>query len=244
VAETRSDAKDFYLTRSPYCSATLEPDIEKLGDYAFAELFEVDKKISLKAIDLPTVMNEIQLKYVDWFKTDSQGTDLRLFKSIGQEVIDKVIVAEFEPGLIDAYKGEDKLHALLAYMDQNSFWLSDMTVKGSQRIHRTTKNKKLKRISEKLIRLMIKTSQGWAEVLYFNSFHRSELFDQSDYLLAWVFATIQKQHGFGLDLALRGQEKFKDPVFNKLEKYSYGEILKGAFGIPFYIARRAFNRFF
>ncbi|MCX6291571.1 MAG: hypothetical protein NT126_07380, partial [Bacteroidetes bacterium] len=114
VAEKKSEASDFYLTHSPYCSAMLEPDIEKLNDYAFAELFEVEKKVRIKAIDLPSVISELSITKIDWFKTDSQGTDLRLFQSIGPELINKVLVAEFEPGLIDAYKGEDKLHALLA----------------------------------------------------------------------------------------------------------------------------------
>ena len=53
-------------------------------------------------------MKELEIKSFDWFKTDSQGTDLRLFKSIGETLIPKIIVAEFEPGFINSYLGEDK----------------------------------------------------------------------------------------------------------------------------------------
>src|SRR6185369_10344163 len=142
VSANKSGSMDFYLTKSPFCSSTLEPDLKNLDDYAFVEKFELDKKVKLKTIDLPTVFKEHEIKKIDWFKTDSQGTDLRLFKSIGEDLINHVIVAEFEPGFIDAYKGEDKLYMLLTYMDKKNFWLSDMKVLGSQRISRETKNKK------------------------------------------------------------------------------------------------------
>ncbi|MCX6897028.1 MAG: hypothetical protein NTZ16_16390, partial [Verrucomicrobia bacterium] len=176
--------------------------------------------------------------------TDSQGTDLRLFQSIGPELINKVLVAEFEPGLIDAYKGEDKLHALLAYMDKNNFWLSDMTVKGSQRISRSTKNIKLNSFQMKSIRALIKESPGWAEVLYFNTFKQDQLFNLRDLLLGWVFATLQKQHGFALDIAVIGTEKFSDPVFNELEKHSLNMISQGTLNLPSYIIRKSIEKFF
>jgi hypothetical protein len=208
--------------------------MDKLNDYSFAELFEVERTVSLKAIDLPTVMEEVKLPKIDWFKTDSQGTDMRLFQSIGQERINRVLAAEFEPGLMDAYKGEDKLHALLAYMDKNNFWLSNMIVKGSRRIKRSTKNKKFTNFPEKVIQAMIKTAPGWAEVVYLNTLRDEQLFEKRDYLLSWIFATIQKQHGFALDVALKGNEKFNDTVFKRMEKFSTNRILLGLFNLPFF----------
>jgi len=46
----------------------------------------------------------------------------------------KILVADFEPGIIDAYEGEDKLHQLMAYMDKDPFWVSSMEIKGTKRI--------------------------------------------------------------------------------------------------------------
>ncbi len=61
------------------------------------------------------------MDYIDGYKTDSQGTDLRIFNSLPKEIINKILLAEFEPGIIDAYQGEDKLHHLLAHMEKEPF---------------------------------------------------------------------------------------------------------------------------
>src|SRR3954452_12909485 len=39
VSDAASDALPFYLTRSPHCSSSLQPDNDALGPWAFARLF-------------------------------------------------------------------------------------------------------------------------------------------------------------------------------------------------------------
>jgi hypothetical protein len=56
---------------------------------------------------------KININYIDWFKTDTQGTDLRLFKTLPSKIADHVLAAEFEPGILDAYIGEDKLYSVM-----------------------------------------------------------------------------------------------------------------------------------
>ena len=125
---------DFYLTKSPYCSSLLQPDEVALKDWAFAEKFEVEKKVKIKTRSLISVLNEAKIDYIDWFKTDSQGTDLRLFTSLPEQIRKKVLAAEFEPGILDSYHGEDKLFRLMEFMSGNIFWMSKIDVKGTQRI--------------------------------------------------------------------------------------------------------------
>ena len=126
-------SQEFFLTESPYCSSSLQPDNEALNNYAFSELFSVKEKKILPSIGVKQLLNDESIKYIDWFQSDSQGTDLRLFQALGENVYCKTLVAEFEPGLIDAYKGEDKLFDILKFM-QHSFWISDCIVQGNQRI--------------------------------------------------------------------------------------------------------------
>jgi FkbM family methyltransferase len=165
VSDKESDKIDFYLTKSPYCSSTLEPDIPALSEWSFADKFIVEKKISLNNITLSKVLQNLNINKIDWFKTDSQGIDLRLFKSLSNEIQGKVIVAEFEPGLIDAYKTEDKLYNIVGYMSSGNFWLSDFVTKGAERLTQNdlssiTNNGLLK----KLIRFSHRISPGWAEI--------------------------------------------------------------------------------
>jgi len=121
VTETTSSEIDFYLTKSPYCSSSLPPDNDKLASWSFAELFQVEKIVKLPAAPLSSILHEMKIERIDWFKTDSQGTDLRLFASLPGELLAKILVAEFEPGILDAYQGEDKLWQVLAY------WKNDIS---------------------------------------------------------------------------------------------------------------------
>ena len=233
VSDKESDKIDFYLTKSPYCSSTLEPDIPALSEWSFADKFIVEKKISLNNITLSKVLQNLKINKIDWFKTDSQGIDLRLFKSLSNEIQDQVIVAEFEPGLIDAYKTEDKLYSIVGYMSSGNFWLSDFVTKGAERLTQNDLSSITNySLLKKLIRFSHRISPGWAEMTYINSFKNNAPI--RDYLLGWVFSVIHKQYGFSLKLAEEGQNKFKDPIFNEMKLFSLRKIKKDLFKLKFY----------
>jgi hypothetical protein len=122
VTDEAKDEVGFYLTASPYCSSTLQPDKLALEPWTFRDLFAVNEHINLPAVNLWDAIKSCGFDYIDWYKTDTQGTDLRLFLSIPEEVTLNSTVIEFEPGIIDAYIGEDKLHDVMAYMDKKPFW--------------------------------------------------------------------------------------------------------------------------
>ena len=129
VTDNDSDNSKFFLTKSPYCSSMLEPENEKLKPFVFSHLFDVEKEVTLKTKSLSSVLKELKIQRIDWFKTDSQGIDLRLFKSLTPEMQKQVLVAEFEPGIISAYKGEDMLYQILEYFQTSYFWLADINIK-------------------------------------------------------------------------------------------------------------------
>ena len=225
VAEIPRKAVNFYLTQSPHCSSTLQPDEKALEPWAFSQLFRVvDTKI-LPAADIKTALKETGLEYIDWFKTDSQGTDLRIFCSIPEKISNNILTAEFEPGIIDAMKGEDKLHSLMAYMDTKPFWVTNMGIFGSNRISQTDLSS-LNFIQKRTIGSFLKTAPGWCEITYINTLNSDDL-SIRQYLLAWLFSTINGEHGFGLFVARKGFEKYKDPIFLLLQKESYRKISHG-----------------
>ncbi|MCU1283546.1 MAG: hypothetical protein JWM53_7092 [bacterium] len=234
---------DFYLTRSPHCSSALPPENGKLASWIFADLFDVVKKVKLRARTLRDILAEHGLTYVDWFKTDSQGTDLRLFLSLGDEVVRRVLVASFEPGLIDAYAGEDKLHSLLAKMDELPFWMHDIIVRGTQRLSRPLWEQRVRSLANGWPPLGLKTSPGWAEVSYLNTLDPPAHFDKRDFLLAWVVATLNEQFGFALDVAVRAGERFDDPIFAELAGESIASTVGPADRLLPTVAKRAIGAF-
>ncbi len=169
----------------------------------------MDKVVKLNAINLHKALNEIGISRIDWFKCDSQGTDLRLFKSLNEDVRSKIIVAEFEPGIIDAYEGEDKLYTLLQYLTNKNFWLSDINIKGVPRVPSEVFNSEFKSSTfKKLLKESIKPAPGWEEMTFINSFNNVD-FGLREYLLGWLFCTMESHHSFALIIAMNGIKKFK-----------------------------------
>lgn len=225
VAAKSSDEADFYLTKSPYCSSSLNPDTKALKPWVFRQLFDVENIVKLPAVDLQSVLAMIGIDYIDWYKTDSQGTDLRIFASLPNKVLEKIIAAEFEPGIIDAYLGEDKLYSLMAYIDKLPFWITHMNILGSQRIDQEDLAT-LNYVQKRDIGSFLKTAPGWCEISFINTLCSDEMTCR-EYLLGWTFSTIKGEHGFSLRIARMGLEKFQHPLFNQLYDFSRQSLSSG-----------------
>jgi hypothetical protein len=228
---------DFYLTSSPYCSSALQPDHEKLRPWLFRSLFFVEKLAFLPAITLIESLNQTSIHYVDWFKTDTQGTDLRLFKSLPDELSRNILMAEFEPGIMDAYKGEDKLHLVMKEMEKDNFWLSSMDVKGTQRLNADY----VQAIGKSITTRVIKKSPCWAEVTYLRQpFPGTE----RQLLLLFVFAVLEKQFGFALEVIDYANEKFSNTLFRDCKKAVLAKLLNDKWKVPVVIIKRQIKKLF
>lgn len=225
---------DFYLTRSPYCSSLLQPDIVSLKPHLFSHLFEVEKKIELNSIHIQKALDIAKLDYVDWFKTDSQGIDLRLFKSLHERIKEKMLVAEFEPGIIDAYIGEDKLYLVLKELNSSGFWLSDIKIKGVARLPKELLDTEFNwTLTKKLIKESLKKAPGWGEMTFINTFENSNL-GRREYLLGWLFSSLERHHSFAFVLASRGQEQFNSDIFSDLKSYSKRQMKNEIYKLKFF----------
>lgn len=242
---TENDGTDkFYLTKSPYCSSSLPPNSDRLKDWLFSELFYVERIVELESVSLPTVLNKLDINYIDWFKTDSQGTDLRLFRSLGSEIISSVIIAEFEPGINDSYLDEDKMHSVMSFMEKYPFWLSDLVIKGTQRINSANLQDNFNKLEQRLFSCLLKRSAFWGEMTYINTFKKKESLNKRDLLLGWVFCTINQEHGFAFELAQIGESLFEDQSFKTLKKESIKTIKANRWRIPIYLAKKVYSKCF
>jgi len=218
VSNREEKETDFYLTASPHCSSSLLPLNDELSVWSFSNLFRVEKKIKLKNISLPSVLKEKNIQKIDWFKTDSQGTDLRLFLSMEEAIQKNSIVVQFEPGIINAYKNEDKFHTVLSFMDSMPYWAAEINIMGSKRISEST----LKKYElDPATDFNFPNSSCWGEITYFNTFEQKN--SNRDILLGWVFATIRDQHGFALDI-LNKENTIEKSLLNELERFTLNAI--------------------
>jgi len=213
----------FYYTRSPHCSSTLKPAAESLANFLFSDLFVVESEAMVQAASLDSIIDGLSLPGIDWFKTDSQGTDLRLFNSLNEKIRARVLAVDIEPGLIDAYVGEDLFVDAHRELTRQGFWLSNLDVKGSVRMRRVTLRKIMaanRDIDERLIERTVKKSPGWCEARYLRTLEWVAQcnFGQLEYVLLLVFALLYKQLGFALDLAMEYERLFgRDEVLQVMQ---------------------------
>ena len=235
-SEPETETSNFYLTASPHCSSLLRPRPDLIQEYAFAPKFEPTSVVQLKTRSLHSTLDSLNIRQVDWFKTDSQGTDLRLFRDLGDDRTRRVLTAEFEPGIASIYEGEDKLYQVLQFMEETgSHWLAELLPKGSPRITPALLDSfTTQPLVKKFVLFSLKNSAVWGEMTYLNRFADDATLTQRNLLLGWVFATTLKQHGFALILTQKAKSRFSDPIFAEMEAYSRRRIWGRVFGLGFW----------
>ena len=208
-APVPGDRQALHLTRSPQCSSTLPPRATALGEWAFAGFFAVEQTRSFAATTLVQAVAGQGLDRIDWLKCDTQGLDLGIFQSLPREWRDRLLAVEFEPGLIDAYEGEDKLAAVLAAMEREPFWLADLQVSRTPRGRPELFGRHLGAGALRWVHRLAPGAPGWANARYLRDFaQQPATLDRRAFLLGWVLATVTGQHGCALGLAEAGAERF------------------------------------
>jgi FkbM family methyltransferase len=209
--------KPFHLTQSPHCSSLLQPRNERLQDWLFADMFVVQKTVPVPAVTLSAALTTHGLPGIDWLKCDTQGQDLSIFLSLPEESRRRTLAVEFEPGLIDAYAGEDKFWHTLRAMDAEPFWICDLQVCGTQRGNAAQFRRVLGPRTTKWVGRLAPTAPGWVNVRYLRSVTTNgDQLDRRALLLSWVFADLLGQHAHGLTVAEEGAKKFGGDLFKQM----------------------------
>lgn len=218
VSPTAENATTLRLTRSPQCSSLLEPDHQRLAEWVFADRFTVLNTVTVAAATLQKTLENAGLAGVDWIKLDTQGMDLRLFLSLPSAWRDRLIVAEFEPGFIDAYQGEDQIAQVLSTMKTAPFWLTSMTLGKTPRGRSELMAAEMPRLLRPWLDRLAPQSPGWAELRFMRDVTcEPPILDRRGWLLTWVFAMITEQPGYALTVAEEGHRRFGGELFAEMK---------------------------
>ncbi|MEO7412910.1 MAG: FkbM family methyltransferase [Opitutaceae bacterium] len=220
VADQDARETKLYLTRSPFCSSTLLPDSSALAKWSFAELFEVVDSRTCPATTLQSLLQQHGLEHLDWLKCDTQGTDLRIFQSLPPARRSRVLAVEFEPGIIDAYHGEDKFSDILVAMQSEPYWLAKLEVHGVPRGSSEMLDRRLGVTWGRQYRRLGPIGPGWVNATYLRRFSLKDDLGRREFLLGWIFASLFGQPAEALQVAEIGKQKFGDPLFDRLAKAS------------------------
>ena len=229
-----------HLTRSPQCSSTLPPRAAAVGEWAFAELFDVVETQDFPATTLLAALQAQGLDRVDWLKCDTQGLDLRLYLSLPPEWRTRMLAVEFEPGLTDVYDGEDQLADVLAAMKREPFWLAELELGRTARGRPALLETHLGTNAVRWVRRLGPVAPAWANARYLRDpAAANEALDRRALLLGWVFADLSHQPAHALAIADAGMRRFGGELFKDMAAAS-ARGLRWAMlrGIPAAIWRR------
>ena len=139
---------------------------------------------------------------------------------MGEKIYKKCLCAEFEAGIVEFYKNEDKLHQVLEYMENQPFFLSKLELEGRKTIINNVEKKYFH--SGKNLNYWCKNNLRWfpfqASTLYINNFSNKS-FGERDLLLGCVISLLERHTGFTIELANIGKERFHNKLFSEIENY-------------------------
>jgi hypothetical protein len=207
----------FHLTRSPQCSSILPPRRDALQAWAFGAFFEVQATRELPATTIAAALAAHGLRGVDWLKCDTQGLDLRLYLSLPDAWRERLLVAEFEPGIIDAYEGEDQLPGVLTAMRQEPFFLAKLATVPMARRGPAGWSEGRRR----WLRRAAARTPAWANLRFLRDVQqRAEALDRRALLLAWVFAVVCGLPDYAGVVAEQGQKRFGGALLAEMVRES------------------------
>jgi len=209
--------RPFFLTRSPHCSSLLKPRSDLLQDWCFSDFFEVERTGSVPAVTLHGGLAGSGVDGIDWLKCDTQGLDLSIFLSLPESWRQRMLAVDFEPGLIDAYEGEDKLWRTLQAMEAEPFWICDLQVGGTPRGQRAAMAEVLGPGALRWLHRLAPVAPAYTNVRYLRRLGAAvPPLDRRGLLLSWVFADLLGQHSHAVMVAREGRTRFGPALFDEL----------------------------
>tara|TARA_B100001559_G_C16494326_1_gene619962 strand:+ start:1912 stop:2835 length:924 start_codon:yes stop_codon:yes gene_type:complete len=224
---------NFNLTKSIFCSSLLSPNYKELQNWTFKSKFDLKKKIKIKTKTFSQIVSEKRIKNIDWIKFDLQGIDLKIFKSIPPSIQKKILIVEFEPGLYNFYKNEDKLSEILQYMEKDysiEDFVFSSSLKGNYKFFKT-----FNFLQKKSFNLINKKSKFYTNISFIKKNNLINKKDLRSILLILAILVLKKRYIEALELI--SKNKRIDPILNDIEKKIFFKI---KFGIILYFVSRPY----
>ena len=156
------------------------------------------------------MLKEHKIFYIDWFKTDTQGTDLN-FKSLNQNIKKKILIAEFEPGFENIYTNEDTVADVVKYMIKD-FFINSFKVKGDYYFSKKTKLKFLNKLQNRFFHLFNKKQIVWANITFINKLKGK--FSKRDILLYIAIQILRKNCLVALKICQQEKKIIGEELYN------------------------------
>jgi len=110
---------NFKILKSPGASSVLMPNEKLINRYPEVERFDVQKEIEVKSSRLDSILQNSDIKNIDFIKIDTQGTALSVIKGMGNH-INQLCGLEVELEFSSVYKDQELYGSVVDYITKNS----------------------------------------------------------------------------------------------------------------------------
>ncbi|HYG98834.1 MAG TPA: hypothetical protein VD837_06850 [Terriglobales bacterium] len=214
VSDAHAGDLTFYETQDPVYSGVLRPDAAGLSDYyELSRDLNVTHTHTTAGTSISTLVELESISYVDWFKTNVNGVDRRVYESLPVTIRNRVLAVDTVVDLVPLCEDQDDTFLSHPQLISEGFWLSSLTPCGSVRLRASScedlKRRGLSRVVDCLTYRQ-RRSPLWAFVRYFRTlaYLAEGEFSERDYEVLWCFAFADGQYGFCLDIALEYERRF------------------------------------
>ena len=125
----------------------------------------------------------------------------------------------------------------MTMMDKKEYWLSSMSVKGTQRLNNSGLG-----LSNFAVKRSLRKSPCWAELCYLHT--GINLNDKRQLLLLYIFSLLEKQYGFAIEIADKGSALFNDGLFAECKRAAINKLKQERVKIPFVMLKKQLNKIF
>jgi FkbM family methyltransferase len=121
---------DFYISENPSASSLKKYDYS--DEFSAERGLYIKKTILVETKRIDTFLNENNITEVEFIKSDTQGNDFNVIKSLGDKIsIVKRIMVEAFTGGNNLYENEGKENEITEYMISNNFYLDSKSQQGN-----------------------------------------------------------------------------------------------------------------
>jgi FkbM family methyltransferase len=121
----KSEKRLFYKRKWRPCSSFLKADMEIVSMYGLEDEVESDGRIELECESIKNLLDALQIRRVDFIKTDLEGLDYEILSS-APEIISQALVITSELRFQPFYLGEPSFHTTAGYLADLGFEIITM----------------------------------------------------------------------------------------------------------------------
>jgi hypothetical protein len=211
-----------YVTKDTTYSSILKPDIRAASGFVDPDL-TLERELFLPGGTVDAIVDELSLPGVDWLRTNINGVDVPIFKSLSEVIRRRILVVDTCLDLIETFAGQSSNIETYPEFVSEGFWPSRVFSYGPVKMRRETLasiNALDDSIDQRFLSNHHRRAPGWLFIRFFRSieFLAKNSLSSRDYLLLWTFAVLDEQIGFAADLVAAYQTRFgADLAFQRMQ---------------------------